>query len=158
MFLAAAARPRGEFDGKKGIWSIVEFKESTRKSKCYQRGDIYPYNMKLNKSTYKQFLLGHLIPALKSKWPNRTENIIIIQDNATPHNIVLDDDVLRVCSERGWNIKILLQLPKSLDLNVLDLGFFNSVQSLQNKNLFHFMEKLIDAIKNVFCELPKEKL
>ena len=158
MFLAAVARPRGDFDGKIGIWPIVYFKESTRKSKYYDKGEMRPYNLKMNKTTYKHFLLDHLIPALKSKWPNRTDNIIIQQDNAPPHNIVNDDDVLMACSEGGWNIKILFQPPKSPDLNVLDLGFFNSIQALQNKNLFYSMEKLIDEVHTAYRDLPNEKI
>ena len=33
--------------------------------------------------------------------------------------------------EGGWDIRIKRQLAKSPDLNILDLGFFNSFQSLQ---------------------------
>ena len=38
------------------------------------------------------------------------------------------------------------------------MGFFNSIQALQNKNLFHSMEKLIDAVKTAYRDLPSEKI
>ena len=60
-------------------------------------------------------------------------------------------------SEGEWNIKILFQPPKSPDLTVLDLGF-NSVQALQDKNLFHSMEKMIDTVQTAYRDLPSEKI
>ena len=38
------------------------------------------------------------------------------------------------------------------------MGFFNSIQALQNKNLFHSMEKLIDAVQTAYRDLPSEKI
>ena len=58
----------------------------------------------------------------------------------------------------GWNIKLLFQPPKSPDLNVLDLGFFNSLKMLQERRVFQNMEDLIEVVGAAFEELPEVKL
>ena len=50
------------------------------------------------------------------------------------------------------------QPPKSPDFNVLDLGYFNSIQSLQHKEQVTSMEGLITAVKNSFKRLPSTTL
>ena len=39
------------------------------------------------------------------------------------------------------------QPPNSLDLNVLDLGFFNSIQNLQHEQLTSIIDELISAVE-----------
>ena len=158
MFLCAVARPRDNFDGKIGIWPIVQLTRAQRNSRYYRRGETRAKNLRLNKTTYKYFVLNFLIPAIKQKFPNTGGAIVIQQDNASPHNIAEDSDIIRVCNEGGWNIKLLFQPPKSPDLNVLDLGFFNSLKTLQERRVFQNMEDLIDSVGTAFEELPELKL
>ena len=50
----------------------------------------------------------------------------------------------------GYKIKLYNQSPKSLDLNVLDLGFFRFVQSLQEKKCTRNFDNLIIAVQLAF--------
>lgn len=59
----------------------------------------------------------------------------IQQDNATPHRAAYDpDDVVAARNADGWRICFENQLAKSPDLNVLDLGLLNPLQSLQQRH------------------------
>ena len=52
----------------------------------------------------------------------------------------------------------MLQPPNSPDLNVLDLGFFNSIQSLQQRERCTSIDGLVENTKKVFEEEPWEVL
>jgi hypothetical protein len=39
--------------------------------------------------------------------------------------------LVQACTSDGWNIALACQPPNSPDCNVLDLGFFTAIQSLQ---------------------------
>lgn len=85
----------------------------------------------------RQLLINKVIPAIKSKWPAHEKHMVIRiqQDNASPHVEANDAEVLAAGREDGWRIIIDCQPAQSPDLNVLDLGYFNSIQSLQNRCL-----------------------
>ena len=55
-------------------------------------------------------------------------------------------------------ISIANQPPNSPDYNVLDLGFFNSIQSLQHQKSTRTIEELIDAVESAFYELHFDTL
>ena len=61
-------------------------------------------------------------------------------------------------NEGGWDIRIIPQPPRSPDLNVLDLGFFNAIQSLQVRNLYQSTQDLIRSVKTAFQNLASAKL
>ena len=48
---------------------------------------------------------------------------------------ILDDDIVfrEAVTLDGFSFHLVQQPPNSLDMNVLDLGFFRSVQALQHK-------------------------
>jgi hypothetical protein len=50
------------------------------------------------------------------------------------------------------------QPPNSPDFNVLDLGFFNSIQALQHQESPRTIDDLITAVEHAFEILPREKL
>ena len=58
----------------------------------------------------------------------------------------------------GWNIKLLNQPPNSPDTNILDLGFFNSIQSLQDRTTLNTVDELIEEVKRVFTAQESEAL
>ena len=59
------------------------------------------------------------------------EEVIVQQDNAPPHHAWDRIAVKAAATAGGWAIKFANQLPRSPDFNVLDLGWFDSLQSLQ---------------------------
>ena len=64
-----------------------------------------------------------------------------------------DADIVALGSADGWNIKFKAQPANSPDLNVLDLGFFNSIQSLQHEASPNTIDELIDCVQQAFNKL-----
>ncbi|CAM9963095.1 unnamed protein product, partial [Ascophyllum nodosum] len=73
------------------------------------------------------------------------------QDNAPSHNIVDDPDIVAAGTADGWNIRLINQPPNSPDTNILDLGFFNSIQSLQDRTTLNTVDELIEEVGRVFA-------
>jgi len=166
MFLAAVARPRYVpgtrkfFDGKIGIWPIVEKVKAKRGSKNRPKGTPVTQNVEINRDRYRDYLRDKVFPAIREKWPDRNARVIVQQDNARPHVPVDDPEILALGSrpergDRGIQIEMRCQPPNSPDLNVLDLGFFNSIQSLQDKIFCKDIDSLIQATEKAFEDQDK---
>jgi hypothetical protein len=94
------------------------------------------------------------------KWPirNKKETIWIIHDNAKPHVSPTDPDVVQAGRNDGWDIRLRFQPPNSPDFNVLDLGFFAAIQSLQYRKEINSIDELIQAVYTAFNELSRASL
>ncbi|RHY13927.1 hypothetical protein DYB32_010888, partial [Aphanomyces invadans] len=68
------------------------------------------------------------------------------------------DELLATVSTDGWTFVVRSQPPNSPDLNVLDLGFFASIQSLQYKSVSRTVDDIIEATLSAFECLGVEKL
>ncbi|OQR85870.1 hypothetical protein ACHHYP_11246 [Achlya hypogyna] len=79
--------------------------------------------------------------------------IYVQQDNAKPHTLVNDAIVAAAGQSEDWNINIINQPPNSPDLNILDLGYFNAIQSLQYDKATSNLDQLVDAVEQSFLEL-----
>ncbi|KAF0709336.1 hypothetical protein AaE_012907 [Aphanomyces astaci] len=160
MFLAAVARPRFDphtrrvFDGKIGVWPFVDVVAAKRKSVNRDKGTLVTVPLSVNAEVYYDTVVTKVIPAIKSKFPSSTTSsgkVIIQQDNASPHKCV----TTRKLDDRGISgIEIANQPSNSPDFNVLDLGFFNSIQSLQHQKSTRSIEELVDAVQAAFYEMP----
>lgn len=84
--------------------------------------------------------------------------IYVQQDNAKPHLGKDDKSIIKEGTRDGWKIELLPQPPNSPDFNVLDLGFFNSIQSLQHKKCPNTIDELVTAVENAFEEQTPETL
>ena len=77
-------------------------------------------------------------------------NIKIQQDNARPRlhpaNPLYKEETERL----GLNIELFNLPPNSSDLNVLDLGYFNIIQSLQHKMGPVNVDDIIQAVEDSF--------
>ena len=104
-------------------------------------------------------LIQQLIPAILRKWPSEGPSIIFIQqDNARVH-ITNDDPIWQQHNRQGGLTFILTQQPPNiLDCNILDLGFFRSIQSLMHKKMPKNMTELITALEDAFGELHPKTL
>ena len=145
MVLTAVARPREldngtDWDGKIGCFFFVEWRAAQRSSRNRPAGTMEMKAINCTKETYVNMMIEQVLPAIKAKCPREMQrkNIRIQQDNATPHNSFnLDDPVVAEkirtkCEElRLAGIVPFYQPPNSPDTNVLDLGFFAAIQSLQ---------------------------
>ena len=67
-----------------------------------------------------------------ASWPaeDRGNTIWIQQDNARTHVLPNDEVFLLAVQQCGLDIRLMNQPPNSPDVNVLDLGFFASLQAL----------------------------
>ncbi|XP_057523968.1 uncharacterized protein LOC130803783 [Amaranthus tricolor] len=166
MFLGAVARPRWNqygqctFDGKIGIFPFISRVAAQRNSINRPRGsiEIKPTDS-VTQEVYRSMLIEQLIPAILRKWPSDGPSIIFIQqDNARVH-ITNDDPIWQQNNRQGGLTFILTQQPpNSLDCNILDLGFFRSIQSLMHKKMPKNMNELIKAVEDAFEELHPKTL
>ena len=83
----------------------------------------------------RSFLIEKVLPAIKAKWPRKDLRypIFIQQENARTHIDYNHDEFCRAATQDGFDIRLMCQPTNSPDLNVLDLGFFSAIQSLQYK-------------------------
>lgn len=158
MFLVAVTRPwygeDGEliFDGKIGCFPLVEILPAQRTSRLRPRGTLETKPIKhVTQAVIKRVFLTELLPAIKAKWPiSADQTIYIQQDNATPHLNVGDAEFQREATADGFNIILMAQPPNSPDLNVLDLGFFRAIQSIQHQQMPRDIDQLVSAVKYSF--------
>ncbi|KAK4284387.1 hypothetical protein QN277_001230 [Acacia crassicarpa] len=159
MFLVAVARPRFDsdgnetFSGKIGVFPLVTHEPAKRKSVNRPAGTLVTKPIvSVTKDVSRRFLIEHVVPAIKEKWPRNSigEPIYIQQDNARCHVHPNDSEFCRVATEGGFDIRLMNQPPNSPDLNILDLGFFNAIQSLQYKEVPKTTDDLIAAVVKSF--------
>jgi hypothetical protein len=165
MFLAAVARPRRnaetgnwDFDGKIGIYPFVKQEAAKRNSVNRPRGALVTKSIPVNKETYLEYLRDELLPDIILKFPDLEVPIIVQQDNAGPHVEENQEDFVNDAAVNGITISLRCQPPNSPDFNVLDLGFFNSIQSLQQQKSANSVEELIHNVKQAFEEVSADAL
>ena len=159
MFLCAVARPRYNtrrnawFDGKIGIWPIGKWEPAKRSSKKRAKGTPVWKNQCITRDVYCEYLIKKFLPAVKEKWPRRNARIRLQQDGAKSH--ILEDDVefKEAVDEIGLNLTVFTQSLNSPDTNILDLGFFRSIQSF-NDDCPANEEELIKLVEKAYGEYP----
>jgi hypothetical protein len=163
MFLTAIARPRFDsngnctFDGKIGCFPLVKYVAAQRSSVNRPAGTI---EMKpidsVDKDVMREFMIEKVIPAIHDKWPREDlgKIIYIQQDNAKPHISPSDRLFCEAAQQGGFDIRIICQPANSPDMNILDLGFFNAIQSLQHKSACRTTQELVAAVDKAFKDYP----
>ena len=88
-------------------------------------------SINVNKDISRSFLISKVILAIHRVWPREDagKTIWIQQDNARTHVAPNDPVFLEAVALTGLDIRIMNQPPNSPDMNVLDLGFFASLQT-----------------------------
>lgn len=167
MFLAAMARPRFDaegneiFSGKIGIFPFITEQAAQRRSRNREAGtmEIKPMTS-IKRETIRAYLIEKVIPAIQRNWPREESNrtIFIQQDNARTHIDPTDEQFRLAACQHGFDIQLTCQPSNSPDLNILDLGFFSSIQSLQQKQCSRTVPELICAVEKCFYEYPAETL
>jgi hypothetical protein len=169
MFITAIARPRiigstGEkWLGKIGIFPLVTEESTKRTSKNRPKGtiEIKPI-ASVKKEVVKDILINKIFPAIRSSWPkdpNQEVTHILIQlNNAKPHPRPDDEELIQEGKKDGFDIRLIYQPPNSPDTNVLDLGFFQSIQSLQHQKAPANVPELIAAVIDSFEQLDADTI
>ncbi len=108
--------------------------------------------------------MNDVVPAIIAQWPaGYGKDITINQDNAPPHPLVDDPELLEYFAELakpengGWQIRLICQPANSPDLNILDLAFFRALQSVQQANPSNTKDALIAVVRQSFENFPLEK-
>ena len=112
----------------------------------------------VTKDVVRAMIIEKVIPAIKNVWPSSSKKVIIQQDNTKPHCATDDELLSNALNDPSWDISLRCQPPNSPDLNVLGLGYFNSIQSLQHKKVPRSIDDLVKAVTDSFVELHPDKL
>jgi hypothetical protein len=124
-----------------------------RGSRYHARGDIKWTNFALDREEYQRMMVNLVLPDIKRKMPINN-NIIVQQDGAKAH-LPVDDPVFKAKVEELYHgnknaVTLYTQPAQSPDLNVNDLGFFASLQSMYYKTAPTDALELIDKIETCF--------
>lgn len=87
----------------------------------------------------------------------KKSNVVIQQDNAPAHGVAFEAAVSAACKAMELNDEFQDQPPRSSDHNVLDLGFYNAIQSPQHKKVFE-IDALIQTVSETFTKLEPSTL
>ncbi|XP_047941014.1 uncharacterized protein LOC125188284 [Salvia hispanica] len=166
MFMCAVCRPvfgpdgQTKFDGKLGIFPFTEVVPAKRKSKNRPRGTLETKPIPaVNKNVMRDCLVHKIVPAIKAKWPDwASKEIFIQQDNATPHINSVDPEFEDVANSDGFKIQLICQPANSPDTNILDLGFFRAIQTLQHEKPCSTVDELLGNVYSSYEELSPQTL
>jgi hypothetical protein len=105
-------------------------------------------------------MIGKVLKAIARRWPQelRGQTIYIQQDNAPSHVLEGDEEFATVVAHTGLDIQLINQPANSPDLNVLDLGFFASLQSKAYEKISRNLDELIRNVKNEFDNYDTDTL
>jgi hypothetical protein len=151
MFLTAVGRPKYDeqrnltFSGKLEVWPFVKEVPAARWSRNRDRGTLETKSVIVNREVMRQYMIEKVIPAIEEKWPREDADkpIFIQQDNARTHLRSDDPAFLETVAKTRLDIRLMQQPANSPDMNVLDLDFFNSIQSLTDRGSPETIEDLI---------------
>ena len=131
-----------------------------RRTPFNNAGDIKWTNYNMDRDIYRDMMINLVLPDIKKKMP-LNNNIIIQQDGAKAH--ILDNDeafydkVEELYNDRDA-VKLYTQPANSPDLNVNDLGFFASLQSIYYRTSPKNSIELIEMVEEAFNKYPSNKL
>ena len=177
MFLCAQARPRmvrvgtrednqRMWDGKIGIWPIGDWKAAQRASVNRPAGTMEFHGRSVDRDTYREYLVNKVIPAIATKWPRHEWNdpsftIYIQQDGATSHitpwDAAIDNKLVELGMQAG-KVELQTQPANSPDLNLNDLGFFNSLQANYYMQCPRNAMELIEMVQETYDDYPSNKI
>ena len=158
MFLCAVVRlhfnpsVNSWWDGKLVIWPIGDWEPAKRGSKNRPKGMLVWKNKMVTKDVYRELHINQLILAILENWPRRdrmSRTIYIQQDDAKNHICEDDEEFNNALMEQDIDTKLYTQTPNSPDINLLDLGFFRAIQSINDASPKN-KEELIQSVKDVY--------
>lgn len=170
MFLAAVGQPTDSFDGAVGIWPIEKLHTPLRASKDHPRvdGQLVPYLksctmdgeifVRMIKTLFIPKMVEIGIKTLLSKPPG-TDLVIWAQvDNAGGHKLkttLTEINLAGATAHSKIRIHFHAQPPNSPDMNVLDLGAWNSLQTTVPALIYEHLgdsneKRIIRAVEESF--------
>ena len=105
------------------------------KSKNRPRGTLVWKNKAVTKEVYRELLISKLLLAIIEKWPwtdRLSRKIYIQQDGAKSHIGEDDEEFKNALADQDINMELYTQAANSPDVNLLNLGFFQAIQSFND--------------------------
>ena len=136
-----------------GIWPIGDWEPAKQKSRNRPRGTPVWKNKVVTKEVYRELLISKLLLAIIEKQPQTdrlSRKIYIQQDNAKSHIGEDDKEFKEALVEQDINVELYTQVANSHDAILLDLGFFQAIQSFNDvapkneEELIHVVSKAYD--------------
>ena len=166
MFLGAVTTPRDDknFDGKIGLWHVGEEKVAQRNSKFHEKDDVYIVNVNMDGDIFIAMMKERVIPAIieKCSWATK---VIVQLDSAGGHRIGESMEVLNKIGKKAKpRIEFRTQPTRSPDINVLDLGIWNSMKSRLAEVRYDraadasMNQRIIDAVEEMWAHYDPSKL
>lgn len=170
MFLAALGEPTPHFDGAVGIWPITEMFTPKRASAAHPRvnGQLVPYEKPttmdgaLFQSMVQRFYIPAILALAERAFRTGIQRIVVHSqiDNAGGHAVHTSVEALNRIGyliHPRLRIHFYCQPPNSPDLNVLDLGAWNSLQKAVPPLVYdhaigrgNIQERIIETVQSSF--------
>ena len=129
-------------------------KKSSRRAK----GTIEVKPANVTKERYSAMLINDVLPAIRRKWPAPGAHIVLQHDNATPHRVTTMPNMMAALVEGGFHMTFAPQPAQSPDMNILDLGYFRSIETLHFQNDCTTVQDLLDSVQTSFDSLHVDVL
>jgi len=136
---------RGTRASQEKFFPVSEWNSGSEASECHQgtvRGHAYP-----------RCAAGH--PSEVAR-PGGT--IQLQHDNATPHSVTTMPEIKEALVQDGFNMTFDAQPAQSPDMNILDLGYFRSIETLHFQNDCNTVQDLLDSVQSSFKSLHVDVL
>ena len=114
----------------------------------------------MTKEVYCELLISKLLLAIVEKWPRTdrlSRKIWVQQDGTKSHISTAGNEFKEALNAQEINAGLYIQAANSPDANLLDLGFFQAIQSFNNvtpKN----EEELIQSVQAAYTNYPRKRL
>ena len=153
MFLAVVGRPHHRpdgtfFNGLVGVWAFAKrvFAQCASKNRARGTAELQPVTV--TGDVWRDLMVEKVFPAVRSAMRHAKRTTVLQVDSAKVHfKRSIRADIDRELNRDGFAIKLEQQPFNSPDLNVLDLGFFHSLQRKVAK--IKHGGNLVDIVENI---------
>ena len=159
MFLAAVGRQRRDtlhnrnFSGKIGIFPFTRRVPALRNSRHRAAGTMVTQMVEVHKEVYKEKMLSDVFPAIKRPCGRTCPDVFSSSRTMLrPITSAMTPTSWLLVQQMGGTSGSSTSLQTAPTPNILDLGFFNSIQSLQDRTTLNTVDELIVEVKRVFDE------
>jgi hypothetical protein len=163
MFICLVGHPCANFNftGLVAIHTCTEVVQAQRGSKNFDKGADKEVDVPVTAEYYREWMRRYLLPSLIQGARERAggcagarkEKFVLQHDGAKVHtgkgNTAHWPELLRELAP-DLAIEVVVQPPQSPDLNVLDMGFFNSLQTLADEADKDTLAELLEEVEDCF--------
>lgn len=166
MFISVVARPdpNFNFNGLIAIEACTEIVVAQRHSKHRKAGDLVEVDVSVTSESYRRAMEDVLLPAIIAAMPHaglHGQTLVIQHDGAPAHSGKGNAEYWPLMLKKLYHkrrIEIITQPAQSPDLNVNDLGFFNSLQKLTRSEGSVTLSEMLDNVEACFWAYEPETL